>query len=113
MLETLWTAYKRVLPTLDGYIQEGAASLVSFRSHAGGIIHMDRLEALTTALSHEDRLRCDDMIADTKFLESKTGFCSVHCLFDLPGKKKAHTKLPKVEHKHPHDDHGALCCSCS
>ena len=40
---------------------------------AGGLIHMDRLEAYMRELSKQDRINCEDMGMNLQYLEAKTG----------------------------------------
>ncbi|XP_070510791.1 5'-3' exoribonuclease 1 isoform X2 [Cardiocondyla obscurior] len=60
-LPILYRAYKEVLPTLDGYINEA------------GTLKLDRFEKFMEKLSRLDVEQFNEHYADIKFFESKTG----------------------------------------
>ncbi|KAH0550752.1 5'-3' exoribonuclease 1 isoform X1 [Cotesia glomerata] len=60
-LPVLYHAYKQILPTLDGYINEA------------GKLNLERFEKFMDQLSHIDVERFAETLADLKYFEGKTG----------------------------------------
>ncbi len=59
-LHDLYSTYKAVLPTLDGYINEH------------GVLNLKRFEQFLKYLSEKEMDRFDDVYSDSKWLEGKT-----------------------------------------
>ena len=75
-LHELYSTYKRVLPTLGGYINES------------GTLNLRRFEALLAVLSERELEHFDNIYSDAKWLEGKTArktSAGQHLVKDTPG----------------------------